>query len=152
MRIYMDTCCYNRILDDRSNPINYLERNSVLFIIQLVEKQALFLYGSQILSKEIDDTPIEWKRDILHMVYSIISEEIRITSEIAERAIEICDNSNIRRKDSIHLACAESVDVDVFLTVDKKFLNNAKRMPAKVKVMNPTEFLMEVLYYGNDNN
>ena len=73
------------------------------------------------------------------------SSEIEVTEEIVERAIEIRDNSNIRTNDSLHLACAESVNADVFLTVDKKFLNNAKRLPAIIKVMSPTEWLMEVI-------
>ena len=44
-----------------------------------------------------------------------------------------------------HLACAEYANVDVLLTVDKKFKNNANRIPAKVKVMSPTEWLLEVI-------
>ena len=83
-------------------------------------------------------------------MHSLCSEEIQINEDIAERAIEIRNNSNIRTKDSIHLACGEFANVDVFLTVDKKFKNNAKRLPAKIKVMEPTEWLMEVLHgYGD---
>lgn len=145
MNIYMDNCCFNRILDDRSNPIIYLERNSVMLILELVEKDIFTLYGSQILIKEIQDTPSYTSRNILELMYSLCSSEIKINENIVDRAFEIMQKSNIRLKDSIHLACAEYAKVDIFLTVDKKFMNNANRIPANVKVMNPTKWIMEVI-------
>ena len=145
MKIYMDNCCFNRVFDDRSQPTIYFDRNSVMIILELVEKGVYDLYGSQILAKEIRDTRDIVKKPRLELIYTLCSPEIEITEEIAERAIEIRDNSNIRTNDSLHLACAEAVNADVFLTVDKKFLNNAKRLPAKIKVMSPTEWLMEVI-------
>ena len=52
---------------------------------------------------------------------------------IVDRALEIRDKSNIRTKDSIHLACAEEAEVDVFLTTDRKFMNNANRNHSPVR-------------------
>lgn len=145
MKIYMDNCCYNRILDDRTNPKIYFDRNTVLFILECVEKGMFTLIGSQMLKKEMEDTPIAFKREVLEMIYSLCTEEIKVTEEIVNRAIEIRNNSNIRTKDSIHLACGEFANVDVLLTVDKKFMNNSNRLPAKIKVMEPTEWILEVL-------
>ena len=100
--------------------------------------------------KEIDDTPDVNIIEKLKLIYSLCSEEIQVDEDIAERAVEIQNNSNIRAKDSIHLACGEYANVEVFLTVDKKLKNNAIRLPAKIKVMEHTEWLMEVLYgYGD---
>ncbi|ADL36065.1 hypothetical protein bpr_II126 (plasmid) [Butyrivibrio proteoclasticus B316] len=145
MKIYLDNCCFNRILDDRSYPIIYLERNSVMLILELAEAKRIEIIGSEMLRKEISDTPSYMKREKLALMYSLCSSEIKVTENIVDRAIEIRDNSNIRTKDSIHLACAEAAKADVFLTTDKKFMNNANRIPAKIKVKNPTEWLMEVI-------
>ena len=145
MKVYLDNCCFNRILDDRSYPIIYLERNSVMLILELAEDKRIEIVGSQMLKKEIADTPDYVKRERLSLMYSLCSSEISVTEDIVDRALEIRENSNIRTKDSIHLACAEAADVDVLLTTDKKFMNNANRIPAKVKVMNPTEWLLEVI-------
>lgn len=145
MKVYMDNCCFNRILDDRTDPVIYFERNTVLLILELVEKGVFELCGSQMLLKEISDTPDIIKREKLELMYTLCSSEVVIDEEIAKRAIEIRNQSNIRNNDSIHLACGEFADVDVFLTVDKKFMNNANRIPAKVRVMNPTEWLLEVI-------
>lgn len=49
-------------------------------------------------------------------------------------------------KDSIHLACAEVANADVLLTTDIKFMNNSNRIKTYTKVMNPNQWLLEVLY------
>lgn len=146
MKIYMDNCCYNRLLDDRSYSQIYYERNSVLLILELVEKSAIKLIGSQMLMKEIKDTSDIYKRSVLQMVYTLSSEEVSITSEILDRAEEIRRCSNIKYKDSIHLACAEAAKADVLLTTDRKFMNNCHRIKTYTKVMGPNQWLLEVLY------
>ena len=145
MKIYLDNCCFNRVFDDRSYPVIYLERNSVMLILELAENNRLEIVGSDMLKKEISDTPDCFRRERLKLMYSLCSSEIKVTEAIVDRALEIRNNSNIRTKDSIHLACAEKAEVDVFLTTDRKFMNNANRIPAKVKVMNPTKWLLEVI-------
>ena len=146
MRVYLDNCCYNRLLDDRSYSHIYYERNSVMLILELAEHSAIQLIGSQMLVKEIQETPDKYKCAILQMIYSLCTEEISVDRSILTRAEEIRHISNIKYKDSIHLACAESANVDVLLTTDKKFLNNCQRITAYTKVMNPNEWLLEVLY------
>lgn len=142
----MDNCCYNRLLDDRSYSQIYYERNSVLLILELVEKSAIKLIGSQMLMKEIKDTPDLYKRSVLQMVYTLSSEEVSITSEILDRAEEIRRCSKIKYKDSIHLACAEAAKADVLLTTDRKFMNNCHHIKTYTKVMGPNQWLLEVLY------
>jgi len=116
----------------------------------LVENGFVELCGSKVLETEISDTPDGFKRDKLELLYTLCSTEVEMTEEIIERALQIQEQSNIRSKDSLHLACAEYADVDVLLTVDRKFRNNANRLPARIEVTSPTEWLVEVLY-GKDN-
>ncbi len=61
----MDNCCFNRVVDDRSYPIIYLERNSVMLILELAEDKRIEIVGSQMLKKEIADTPDYVKRERL---------------------------------------------------------------------------------------
>lgn len=150
MNIYMDNCCFNRILDDRSYANIYLDSNSVMMLLELVEKGVIELYGSKMLEVEIAETPDYFKRQKLELMYSLCTHKVKITEKIIDRSIEIQSFTSIRQKDSIHLACAEIAEVDYFITVDKKLRNNANRMPARVKVVDPTECLMEVLYGYED--
>lgn len=146
MKIYLDNCCYNRILDDRSYSQIYYERNSILLVLELSEKSVVQIVGSEMLKREMEDTKDIYKRSILQMMYGLCAEEIKITSAILDRAEEIRHCSNIRFKDSIHLACAEAAEVDALLTTDKKFMNNSSRIKTYTKVMNPNQWLLEVLY------
>jgi hypothetical protein len=75
MKIYMDNCCFNRIFDDRSQPSIYLDRNSVMLILELVEKGIFTLYGSQMLVREIADTPDIIKRERLQLIYTLCPTE-----------------------------------------------------------------------------
>lgn len=146
MRIYLDNCSYNRILDDRSNSKIYYERNSIMIILELAEKSAIKIIGSEMLIKEIDDTKDAYKKSVLEMLYSLCSEEIIVDKTILNRAEIIRHSSNIKYKDSIHLACAEAANADVLLTTDIKFMNNSNRIKTYTKVMNPNQYLLEVLY------
>ena len=146
MRVYLDNCCYNRILDDRSNSQIYYERNSVMLILELAEKASVELIGSEMLVKEMNDLSDPYKRSVIQMMYELCSEEIKVTAAILDRAEEIRHCSNIKYKDSIHLACAEAAKVDALLTTDKKFANNGNRIKIDTRIMNPNQWLSEVLY------
>ncbi len=146
MKIYLDNCCYNRIFDDRSNSQIYFERNSVMLILELIEKASVELVGSEMLIKEMNEVNDSYKKFLLQMMYGLCSEEIRVNSAILDRAEEIRHSSNIKYKDSIHLACAEAAKADALLTTDKKFINNAKRIRIGTRIMNPNHWLVEVIY------
>ncbi len=146
MKIYLDNCCYNRIFDDRSNSQIYFERNSVMLILELVEKASVELVGSEMLIKEMNEVNDSYKKSLLQMMYGLCSEEIRVNSAILDRAEEIRHSANVKYKDSIHLACAETAKADALLTTDKKFINNANRIRIGTRIMNPNQWLVEVLY------
>ncbi len=146
MKIYLDNCCYNRIFDDRSNSQIYFERNSVMLILELIEKASVELVGSEMLIKEMNEVNDSYKKSLLQMMYGLCSEEIRVNSAILDRAEEIRHSSNIKYKDSIHLAGAEAAKADALLTTDKKFINNVNRIRIGTRIMNPNQWLVEVLY------
>ena len=47
--------------------------------------------------------------------------------------------------DAYHIAYAESKKLDYFITVDKQLINASKRANLDLKVVNPVEFIMEVI-------
>ncbi len=146
MKIYLDNCCYNRLLDDRSYPKIYYERNSVMLILEFVEKGEVDLVGSQMLVREIEDTQDPYRKSVLQMIYGLCKDEIQINGAVLDRAEEIRHSTNIKYKDSIHLACAEAVKADALLTTDEKFLRNCNRIKIFTRVLNPGQWLLEVLY------
>ena len=47
--------------------------------------------------------------------------------------------------DAYHIAYAENKKLDYFITVDKQLINASKRANLDLKVVNPVEFIMEVI-------
>ena len=47
--------------------------------------------------------------------------------------------------DAYHIAYAESKSVDYFITVDKQLINTSKKAKLMLKVINPINFIMEVM-------
>lgn len=64
-----------------------------------------------------------------------------------KRAQEI-ESRGIRGLDSLHLVCAELLEVDCFVTCDDKILKNYR---GKLNVKNPTEFVMHFIK-GEEND
>ena len=100
------------------------------------------------LEKEIIDTKDPYRLAALQVVYqNVCSDEVvLIDKSILNRSEQVRHMTNIKYKDSIHLACAEAAHADYLLTTDKKFESNCKRIETFTKVINPNEYLMEVLY------
>ncbi|MCD8369694.1 MAG: PIN domain-containing protein [Clostridiales bacterium] len=117
-----------------------------MLILELAEQSEILLLGSQMLVREINETKDAYRRSILQMVYSLCSEEIQINEDILDRAEQVRHISHIKYKDSVHLACAEAAKADVLLTTDKKFMNNCNMIKTFTRVMNPNQWLLEVLY------
>lgn len=116
LKIYFDNCCYNRLFDDRSNIINYLEREAVLIVMQKAYENEFEIIGSDILEIEISKIKNNEKRsDVEGIYHALVTSCVQVTSEIKERAVQIREVSSIKNFDSLHLASAE-VGADVLLT------------------------------------
>lgn len=71
-------------------------------------------------------------------------ENIPYTYELDKRVEEL-EKYNIHYMDAYHIAYAESKEADYFITVDKQLINASKKVNLKIKVINPIEFIMEVM-------
>ena len=147
MKIYLDNCCYNRLFDDRRNIKNYLEREAVLIVMQKAFEKELEIVGSDILEIEmLKINSEEKKNDVVGVYNALVSETVKISDEIVQRAAQVRKISKIKAFDSLHLAAAEA-GTNILLTTDIKFLKNCQKVDAKIAVKNPVEFVMEVFDY-----
>ena len=71
-------------------------------------------------------------------------EEIPYSNKITQRVQEL-KAFNVHYIDAYHIAYAENKNVDYFITVDKQLINACKNADLKIKVINPIEFVMEVM-------
>ena len=97
--------------------------------------------GNQVLkvmSEERSNDHVSWDDKMTRNYFTDVDDKI------IKRAYEI-RKYNIKDMDSLHIAYAESFNIDYFITTDKLLINASKRAGLKMKVINPIEFVMEVI-------
>ena len=145
LKLYLDNCCYSRPFDDLRQEKNNLEAQAIKVIIDKYCKDEFQIYTSDALVLEMNNIKDQIKRAKVLEVYNKLNlTNIKFSEKIKQRAIEL-RQYNIKDMDSLHLAFAESKNVDYFITTDRLLINASKRANLKIKVMNPIEFVMKVI-------
>lgn len=141
MKIYLDTSVLNRIFDDQSQPRIYLEATSTLIIIMLVEYQNIELVSSDILLFENYRNSYDERRAFVSLFLQKANRIQSINDKILERAQNI-EKDNIGGIDALHLACAEELGADYFITCDDRII---KRYKGLLMITNPINFIADIL-------
>ncbi len=139
MRIYLDSCCYNRPFDAQIQKRVRLEAEAVLAILdsehEKVACQPLFSEIAAITNRE--------KRTRVNSLLAIATRFEIDAHCFAHRAAEII-SLGFRPMDATHLACAELAAADWFLSTDDILIRRATRLSAslKVAVANPSQWVL----------
>lgn len=145
LKLYLDNCCYNRPFDNLEQEKINLEANAIENIFRKHINKEVEIYKSMAIDFEISKIKSDNKRRQVEDLYDAMELiEIDYSEEIKQIAIEL-RQYNIKDMDSLHLAFAESENVDYFITTDRLLINASKRSNLKIKVINPIEFIMEVI-------
>ena len=147
MRIYLDSCCYNRPFDDLSQEVIRVESEAVLSILTKGLDGEHEIIGSDAIEYELNQIkdPVKMQ-NVLDLYQESIKLQIDETDEINNRSREIMTLSNIHFLDSLQVACAEAGNADVMLTTDYKLEKMASHLQLKLRVVNPVRFVLEELY------
>ena len=145
MRIYLDTCCYNRRFD-KNIPDELIKEKLAIYKIQkqIVQKK-IHLVTSFMLHYEILQIKNKKQRESIEMFIKN-NRKIYIGInfiEILDKKIENIIKSGIKHKDAYHLASAIFTECNYFITFDKKLL---KFQSDKIITISPVDFvkLLEV--------
>lgn len=145
LKLYLDNCCYSRPFDDLTQGKVNLEASAIETIFRKHINKELEIYKSMAIDFEISKINHESKRRQVEDLYDAMELiEITYSQEIKQRAVEL-NQYNIKDMDALHLAFAENKNVDYFITTDRLLINASKRANLKIKVVNPVEFIMEVI-------
>lgn len=145
LRIYLDNCCYCRPFDDLKQEKINLEASAIENIFDKHIKGEIEIYKSMAIDYEISKINYENKRRQVEDLYDAMElKEISYSSKIKEKALEL-KKYNIKDMDALHLAFAESQNLDYFVTTDRLLINASKRIKLNILVINPVEFVMEVI-------
>jgi predicted nucleic acid-binding protein len=100
--------------------------------------------GSDVLLAELENTPDRERRAYLLELAACAHTELAAGENEISRAMEL-GRFGFKAFDALHIACAESAQVEVLLTTDDKLLRTAQReqQSLHVQVANPLSWLME---------
>ena len=139
IKVYLDTCCYNRPYDDQTQLRINLEAQAKLFIQKRIVDGKLELIYSFISVYENSQNPYSIRKNAISDFFSnasiYISEDN--VNVIKQRASEIM-KTGIKTKDALHISCAIEGKADYFITTDIRLL---KYSSDEVKIINPIDLI-----------
>jgi predicted nucleic acid-binding protein len=145
MQVYLDTCSLQRPLDDRSQPRIAVEAEAILGILGLCETGVINLVSSEVLQFEIDQIRNPQRKALILQILAAAHTTIQLTDIMALRAKQL-ELSGIKTFDALHLATAETAQVDYFCTCDDRLLKKAKsRTDLNLNTVSPLELAQEIL-------
>jgi predicted nucleic acid-binding protein len=151
LKLYLDNCCFNRPYDNQAQEKIHLEGEAILTIVKKTKEGNGEIFGSPALELEIGQiTNAEKKEKVKYFYRQSISNTIEYNENILNRVKELSEQSTIRTLDRFHLAFAENTGVDVLLTTDIKLEKACSKLNLNIKVMNPLNYLLEVMENERD--
>ena len=145
MRIYLDSCCFNRPFDDLSQDRIYYEAIAILSIIRKNIKNDYIIIGSDFVLFEISMTQDKHKRENMLELYSLVDNIVEYNKDIEARAEMMRNITGMKLFDSLHISCAEYGQADVFLTTDDKLIKRRELMPFSMRIVDPVTYIMETI-------
>lgn len=144
MKIYLDLCAIQRPLDTPNQIRIILESEAVLGIINFCDSGQAELLSSEALLYEGEQSSLPIRKEHTFAVLAKARRIIKITAKEELRAAELM-TFGIKPLDALHMALAESANVDYFCTCDDKLLQNSNRATElTIKVVNPVELVQEI--------
>jgi predicted nucleic acid-binding protein len=149
LKIYLDTCCYNRPYDDQEQDIVKKEAKIIDDIEHLVRNEQIDLVSSFILRYEIDRNPSFIIRKKINSFISCATEFVsaEYINTINQMSLPII-KTGVKQTDALHVACALFSQCDYFLTTDKRVLKYTSK---DIIITDPITFYnIWGDYHGND--
>lgn len=145
LKIYLDTCCLSRLDDIATDVRIQREAEAVETIIDYCSTGQWLWIGSEVLTFEVNNTPDPSKRLKVKMRLNHLHQKVWVGPIENSRGLQL-EALGFKWFDALHLACAESGNVDIFLTTDNGILRRARRFNSqlRVRVENPYEWLQEI--------
>jgi predicted nucleic acid-binding protein len=141
MRLYLDNCCFNRPFDDQSMLTIRLETEAKLHIQTAIRAGQYTLGWSYLLDYENAANPLEERSTEIQRWEELADSFVAETPTILTMMKEFVA-AGIKPLDALHIACAQALDCQYFLTVDKDILKKAQALTG-IQILNPIDFVIE---------
>ena len=146
LRIYLDTCCLSRLFDDQTQTRIFREAQAIRRILVQIRIGRWHWISSDVLVRETEQTPDMEQRSRVKYWLTYTHQTVTVGADEISRMKQL-ETLGFKTSDALHLACAESAAVDIFLTTDDGILRIAKRENAELRLQieNPDAWLHEEL-------
>ena len=140
MRIYLDICCFNRPFDAQLQLRVRLEAESKLEIQHLIRIGSFELIWSYMMDYENSANPFHERRSNTLRWKKLATSNVMASESIITRSKQF-NEIGIKKKDSLHLACAIEASCEMFFTTDKGVLRK-KNLISAIAILNPVEYII----------
>jgi predicted nucleic acid-binding protein len=141
MKIYLDTSALNRLFDDRAQIRIALEAKAMESVLLLIETGAVEFVTSEALAYEVSRDPYPESQAIALSILKMAQTDQTLTPELLARGQQLETNERIGQMDALHIACAETLAADYFITCDDRLI---KRYKGDMQVCSPIDFILIV--------
>lgn len=144
-KIYLDTCCLNRLFNDQTQARIRQETGAIKIILTRFFTTRWQWVISTVLMNEISKTPSKTLRAEMEVLLDLADRNVAVGLTETTRGTQL-ESLGFKWLDALHIACAESGKADILLTTDDRMLRRAKRFSSqlRVRVENPYTWLEEV--------
>lgn len=141
MLLCLDICCLHRPFDDQSQPHVFLESEAVLAILTQVGSGAHQMASSAVLVFETQRITDQIRREGVMHFLGYAEHYLPLTPNVEARA-HILHQAGFKKFDALHLASAETLKADAFLSTDDRLVSRAHSFGSQlqVSVFNPCHF------------
>jgi len=143
--IYLDYNCFQRGFDDPRWIKIKLEALACEAIFVKAEKKGIKLIWSFMHEDENTLCPFMERKLEVFRLSSLCKTRILPDQQIFSLAKGFQQKARLSSRDAVHLACANQAQCDYFLTCDDDLIKRAKRLDLEMKVMNPVDYIREVV-------
>jgi predicted nucleic acid-binding protein len=145
IRIYLDSCCFNRLFDDQIQTRVRAETEAVQQILSAVARGEWELIRSEVVEVEVGTIPDRARRREVLALVATGTVRLPLRAEHIERA-QALQMPGFTEFDALHVASAEAAGAHVLLTTDDGMVRRARRLADKlsVRLANPLTWLDEV--------
>ena len=137
-KIYLDTCCLSRIFDPPTQMRIRREAEVTSQILTYCFSGRWHWIVSDVLLDEVNQNSNLGVRFQIKNWMTLAHQTVSVGANESKRGMQL-EYLGFKRRDALHLACAESAQVHIFLTTDDRLLRRAKRyqMQLHTQVENP---------------
>lgn len=137
MKIYLDTCCFNRPYDNQNQLKIELETLAKINIQKWILEEKYDLIWSYMINQENSENPFNDRKENIAEWETLATSYVPFSQDSLTKGKEI-ELLGIKQKDALHISCAIIGDCDYFITCDNGILN---KNIDEIKVINPIDFI-----------